>query len=116
MTDITIYHNPRCSKSRQALALIEEAGYTPDIVLYLESPLSQSQIETLTKQASTPLNNMVRTGEDIYKELGLKDVDESTLLAAMAAHPKLIQRPIVVSNGRAIVARPPELWTDVLAV
>lgn len=107
---LTIYHNPRCSKSRQALALIEEAGAEVDIVKYLDTPLSEHDIAKLqSKLRFRSPRQMMRTGEAIYKELGLKNVDNQTaLIKAMAAHPKLIERPIVVKGDRAIMGRPPE--------
>ena len=107
---LTIYHNPRCSKSRQTLALIEAAGQTPEIILYLETPLSESQIKGLIEQLGVNgPRDLLRKGEAIYKELGLKDVmDDMALIKAMAAHPKLIERPIVVRGEQAILGRPPE--------
>lgn len=107
---LTIYHNPRCSKSRQTLQLIEAAGQSPDIVLYLENPLGEDDIATLVAQLGfDSVRQLMRTGEAIYKELNLKvEMDEQALLKAMAAHPKLIERPIVVKGGEAVLGRPPE--------
>jgi len=108
--DITIYHNPRCSKSRQTLALIEDAGYVPTIVKYLEDPLTASELQTLmTRLGVNDPQEIMRKGEDLYKELGLKtETDPTTLLQAMVENPKLIERPIVVRGKRAIMGRPPE--------
>ena len=108
--DITIYHNPRCSKSRQTLALIEEAGYEPTIVKYLEDRLSASDLQTLmTRLGIGDPKEIMRKGETLYKELGLKDeTDPATLLSAMVENPKLIERPIVVRGKQAIIGRPPE--------
>ena len=107
---LKIYHNPRCSKSRQALKLIEEAGKAVETVLYLEEPLRESEISNLLlKLGFKDPRQLMRKGEAIYKELNLKDESrESALIAAMAAHPKLIERPIVVNGDHAILGRPPE--------
>lgn len=110
MSEIKIYHNPRCSKSRQALALIQEAGHTPEIILYLDRHLTVSDISELSnKLGFESVRQLMRTGEAVYKELGLKSVtDEKRLLEAMTANPKLIERPIVVRGGTAVLGRPPE--------
>ncbi|MGB5323872.1 MAG: arsenate reductase (glutaredoxin) [Pseudomonadales bacterium] len=105
-----IYHNPRCSKSRQALALLREAGCEPEIVLYLETPPSTLELAALLEKLSMSARALLRKGEAEYKALGLDnpDLDEQTLLRAMSAHPKLIERPVVVSGSRAVLGRPPE--------
>ncbi len=109
MSDVTIYHNPRCSKSRNPLALLEEHGVTPDIVLYLETSPGEKEIRGLLAKLGIPAAQLVRRGEDAYKESGLgKDSSEAEIIAAMAAHPKLIERPIVVKGDRAVLGRPPE--------
>ena len=107
---LIIYHNPRCSKSRQTLKLIEAAGAKVDIVLYLESLLSEAQISSLLQKLDfDSAKQLMRKGETIYKELNLKaEDDETKLIAAMSQHPKLIERPIVVKNNKAILGRPPE--------
>ena len=107
---LQIYHNPRCSKSRQTLKLIEEADVSVETVLYLENPLSSEQIsEILAKLGFEDARKLMRTGEAIYKELGLRgEGDQTVLIEAMAAHPKLIERPIVVKGNTAILGRPPE--------
>jgi len=107
---LTIYHNPRCSKSRQTLALIEEAGVEVETIRYLDNPLTELEIAKLqSKLRFRSPRQMMRTGESIYRELGLKNIDnQAALIKAMAAHPKLIERPIVVKGERAIVGRPPE--------
>lgn len=115
MTSVTIYHNPRCSKSRQTLALLEEQGVTPSIVKYLETPPSAAELqEILTLLALTP-RQLIRIKEAEYKALGLDDESLTTdeLIAAMIATPKLIERPIVLTNGKAAIGRPPE---NVLAI
>lgn len=107
---LTIYHNPRCSKSRQTLKLIEAAGITPEIRNYIEEPLDADEIEYLFMNLGfeSP-KDMMRKGEAIYKELDLKSVnDETSLITVLAAHPKLIERPIVDNGDEAILGRPPE--------
>ncbi|WP_407331147.1 arsenate reductase (glutaredoxin) [Enterovibrio sp. 27052020O] len=114
---VTIYHNSRCSKSRQTLALLTERGIEPDVVAYLDTPPSVETIKTLLSQLGydSP-RQMMRTKEDIYKELNLGDasVTDEQLIVAMAANPKLIERPIVVANGKAAMGRPPESVLDIL--
>ena len=109
MTDVTIYHNPRCSKSRSTLALLEENGVSPTIVLYLEAPPSRAQIKSLLGKLGMSAAELVRRGEDAYKAAGLsKESSEADILSAMAEYPKLIERPIVVKGNRAVLGRPPE--------
>ncbi|WP_219702853.1 arsenate reductase (glutaredoxin) [Marinomonas lutimaris] len=110
----TIYHNPRCSKSRQTLQLLEENNIQPEIRLYLQDTPSIEEIQTLLTQLNiTPLE-LMRTKEAIYKELGLgKDSTDEERLQAMQANPSLIERPIVIHNNKAKIGRPPE---DVLAL
>lgn len=111
MTDtITIYHNPRCSKSRQTLALLEENGIEPKVVLYLQTPPSATQLGKLGKALGMKARQFMRSKESEYKELNLanKDLSEKALLAAMAENPKLIERPIVVKGDKAVLGRPPE--------
>ena len=109
MSEFTIYHNPRCSKSRATLALLEENGVAPDVVLYLESPLTVSDIEALLKKLGMSAIDVVRRGESEFKEAGLdKQSSEADIVAAMAAHAKLLERPIVVRGDRAVMGRPPE--------
>ena len=107
---LTIYHNPRCSKSRQTLGLIEAAGQTVDIILYLETPPSVEEIKSLLEKLGfDDPRALMRKGEAIYKELGLKDEQNAdVLIKAMAANPKLIERPIVVKGEKAVLGRPPE--------
>ncbi|KKD62082.1 arsenate reductase [Grimontia sp. AD028] len=106
---VTIYHNSRCSKSRQTLALLEEKGIQPDVVAYLETPPSADTLKTLLEQLGfdSP-RQMMRTKEAIYKELQLADATDEQLIQAMVENPKLIERPIVVANGKAAMGRPPE--------
>lgn len=105
----TIYHNPRCSKSRLTLELLRGLGIDANVVRYLDSPLSSQQLGTLLDQLGYKAHQLLRTSEAIYKSLELSaDTAEAELLAAMVANPILIERPIVVHNGRAKVGRPPE--------
>lgn len=106
----TIYHNPRCSKSRQTLSLLEENHIQPEVVLYLETPPSASDIKTLLGKLGMTPRQLLRTGEDAYTESNLSDpsLSDAQLIAAMAAHPKLIERPIVVKGNKAVLGRPPE--------
>lgn len=112
---LTLWHNPRCSKSRQTLALLQQHGFSPDIRLYLEDAPSEAEIrDVLKKLRFDSARKLMRTGEDAYKEQGLKDVtDEDTLIAAMAKRPKLIERPVAIHGERAALGRPPE---DVLVI
>lgn len=113
---VSIYHNPRCSKSRQTLQLLEEKGINPDVILYLENTPSADDITNLLSKLGITARELLRSGEDAYKELNLKDktLDEQTLIEAMVSHPKLIQRPIVVNGDKAALGRPPEQVLDIL--
>ncbi|AXX98699.1 arsenate reductase (glutaredoxin) [Profundibacter amoris] len=110
----TIWHNPRCSKSRATLALIEEAGITPAIRRYLDDAPSESEIREVLALLNIPAEKLIRKGEALFKELGLKDADEDTLIKAMAEHPKLVERPVVIKDGKATLGRPPESVLDIL--
>lgn len=117
MTDtVTIYHNPRCSKSRQTLALLQEHGIKPTIVLYLQDPPSSDQLKQLAKALNMGAREFIRDKEDDYKLLNLAadNLSENALFDAMARHPKLIERPIVTKGDRAILGRPPENLLDLL--
>jgi arsenate reductase len=116
MTDLTLYHNPRCSKSRSALQLLEARGLTPTIVRYLETPPNASQLQDLLGKLGLNARQLLRTGEDEYQALGLADpgLSEGQLIAAMAAHPKLIERPILVAGDQAVIGRPPEKVLEIL--
>ncbi|WP_457649897.1 arsenate reductase (glutaredoxin) [Profundibacter sp.] len=110
----TIWHNPRCSKSRATLALIEEAGITPTIRRYLDDAPSESEIREVLALLGIPAEKLARKGEALFKELGLKDADEDTLIKAMAENPKLVERPVVIKDGKAALGRPPESVLDIL--
>lgn len=106
---VKIHHNPRCTKSRQTLALLRENGIEPDIVEYLKTPLSEKQIEFLLKKLGLSARDVMRRNEKIYKELKLAEIDdEAALIKAMAEHPILIERPIVETPTGAAIGRPPE--------
>ena len=112
---LKIYHNPRCSKSRQALAILTEGGADFDIVEYLQTGLAAAELVDLQAKAGLELRAMMRTGEAVYKELALKDeADEAKLRAAMVANPILLERPLVVADDKAVICRPPELAEDFL--
>ena len=113
----TIYHNPRCSKSRQTLAILEERGVEPKIVKYLETPPTEDELRKIVRMLglSSP-RELMRRKEKEYKELGLDDESLSAddLIRAMAAHPRLIERPIVIRDGKAALGRPPEKVLEIL--
>jgi len=115
MSKMTLLHNPRCSKSREALKILEENGIDAEIVKYLETPPTKEDIKNILKMLGINARDLMRTKEDIYKELKLKDVtDEEALINAMAEHPKLIERPIVIKDGKAVIGRPPSKIVDFL--
>ena len=116
MTDLTLYHNPRCSKSRGALELLEARGLTPTIVRYLETPPDAAQLRDLLGKLGLVARDLLRTGEDEYKTLNLADssLSDEQLIAAMAAHPKLIERPILIVGDKAVIGRPPEKVLEIL--
>lgn len=113
---ITIYHNPRCSKSRQALELLEAHGAAPTVVPYLETPPDAATLTTLLAALGLPARALLRSGEDEYRELGLDNpaLDDNALIAAMVAHPRLIERPVVIRGQRAVIGRPPEKVLELL--
>jgi arsenate reductase len=111
-----LYHNPRCSKSRGALELLRERGIEPQIVAYLDQPPSIAELRELLHLLGTGARSLLRDGEAEYTELGLADpsLDEDALIAAMAAHPRLIERPVFMHAGRAVIGRPPERVLELL--
>jgi arsenate reductase len=113
---VRIYHNNRCSKSRATLALLEQRGQPFEIVNYLDHPPTVFELGVLLDQLGMSPRQLIRTGEAEYRELGLDEptLDDAALIAAMVAHPKLIERPIVVANGRAAIGRPPEAILAIL--
>ena len=110
MLDTRLYHNPRCSKSRGALELLNERGIQPRVIAYLDTPPSADELRNLLRMLALPARALLRTGEEEYTALGLADasLSEDALIAAMATHPRLIERPVFVHNGRAVIGRPPE--------
>jgi len=108
-----LWHNPRCSKSRQTLALLHDASHQPSVRLYLQDPPDASEIIAMRNALGVTADGMIRRGEKLYKELGLATATEDQLLEAMAAHPILIERPILIVGDKAAIGRPPE---SVLAI
>lgn len=114
---VTIYHNPRCSKSRETLSLLEQRGVKPEIILYLDNPPDITTLKELLKQLDfSSARQLMRVKEDLYKELNLDEptLTEEELILAMANYPKLIERPIVVSGDKARLGRPPEQVLEIL--
>ncbi len=112
---VTIYHNPRCSKSRQTLALLQERGIEPEIVEYLNTPPSRKELEDVLQALGIKAHELLRTKEAAYEESGLtKDSTEEEVISAMLQYPVLMERPIVVCNGKAALGRPPEQVLDIL--
>lgn len=116
MSNIRIYHNPECSKSRAALALLEENDVKPEIVYYLETPPSSEELKSLLEKLGLQLQDIIRRSEDDFDELGLDDetLSEEIVLDLLQKHPHLLQRPIVVKGDKAIIARPPEKVLDLI--
>ena len=114
MNEVVLYHNPRCSKSRATLALLRERGVEPRIVEYLETPLDVAALEALAVKLGRPPREWLRPKEDAYRQAALSEQSsDAELLRAIAAHPILMERPIVVNGARAAIGRPPE---NVLAI
>lgn len=112
---VTIWHNPRCSKSRAALKLLEERGIAPTVRLYLQDPPEPDEINAALDTLGIAAIDLVRTGEAAFKEAGLtKKSDAAALVAAMAKHPILIERPVVFATGKARIGRPPEAVLEIL--
>lgn len=113
---ISIWHNPRCSKSRQTLELLKEKGIEPEVFLYLEEKPNAQQIETVLKQLGITPRELLRNSEDAYKEQNLKDktLGDDVLIQAMVSEPKLIQRPIVINGEQAKLGRPPEQALEIV--
>ena len=113
---VTIYHNPRCSKSRQTLGLIEQTGVSPQIIEYLHVKLTLKELQKILGLLNVDTREIMRTGDAIYLELGLDkpNLSQDQLLEAIIAHPALLQRPIVIANNRAVIGRPPENVLDIL--
>ena len=104
----TIWHNPRCSKSRQTLALLEDNGIQAKVRVYLKEPPTETELRDVLAKLGMSADQIVRKGEKTFKELSLNNADDATLIAAMVAHPILIERPIVIQGDKAVIGRPPE--------
>ena len=112
-TTFTIYHNPRCGKSRAALGILAGHGIEPTIVEYLKTPLDRDQLRALLKKLELKPEQIVRKGEDVYKQnYASRTMTDDQWLDALVKHPILIERPIVVKGNRAVVGRPPEKITE----
>ena len=111
-----IYHNPRCGKSRQTLALIEAAGIEPEVIEYLKIPPTAEELDAILKKLKMEPRDLMRTGEAIYRELDLanRELTRDEAIAVMLEHPKLIERPIVVQGRKAVLGRPPENVNELL--
>jgi arsenate reductase len=116
MTDITLYHNPRCGTSRNALALLHERGIEPRVIEYLKTPPSRAELKAIVKATGEPLRALLRAKEALYAELGLDDpaLSDEQLLDAMLTHPILINRPIAVTPHGARLGRPAERVLELL--
>ena len=114
MTHPIIWHNPRCSKSRETLALLEDKGFTPAVVNYLEVAPTASEIRKTLVLLGIAATDLIRKGESVYKELGLENASEADLVKAMAEHPILIERPVVFHNGKVSLGRPPKSVLSIL--
>ncbi|MBS1212150.1 MAG: arsenate reductase family protein [Proteobacteria bacterium] len=113
---ITIFHNPRCSKSRATLQLLQDKGVAPTVVEYLKDTPSREELDRILQLLNMEPRELMRKGESIYKEAGLDNpsLDRQTLINAMVENPILIERPIVIANGKAAIGRPPEKVLDIL--
>ena len=110
-----LLHNPRCSKSRQALAILEERGCDFQTRLYLEKPLSKEELQEILRALGMKPSELARKGEQAFKDCNLSSATEEELLDAMLAEPKLIERPILIASGKAVVGRPPENVLELIA-
>lgn len=111
----TIYHNPRCSKSHQTLTLLQEKGIEPDIIEYLASPPSEAELDGILIKLGIEPEALIRTGEDEYKQhFKDRDLSRAETIALMVQYPKVIERPVVVNNGKAAVGRPPENVLEII--
>jgi arsenate reductase len=115
MSKTKIYHNPKCSKSRATLELLEEQGVEVEVIKYLENPPSRAELTVLLEMLGLSAKGLMRSKEDIYKELGINEInDEDMLVGLMVANPKLIERPIVIKDGKAAIGRPIENIIELL--
>lgn len=116
MSESILFHNPRCSKSRSALELLQETKLDLHVVRYLETPPTATDLKDILRKLGIPARQLLRTGEEEYKALGLADetLSEDRLIEAMASHPKLIERPIFIVGDKAVIGRPPEKVLEIL--
>ena len=112
--DVIIWHNPRCSKSRETLALLEDEGHEVEERLYLVDMPTENEILDVLEKSGLKPSQLIRRKEALFKELGLASADEDALLIAMVEHPKLIERPIVLAEDKAAIGRPPQAVLDIL--
>ena len=117
MSQVTIYHNPRCSKSRQALELLENQGADIEVVRYIDDQLNNAELSELLQLLGMSARELMRKGEAVYKELNLDnpELSEAQLVQALADSPRLIERPVVVRDGKAVIGRPPEKVLELFA-
>ena len=116
MSDVTIYHNPRCTKSRRTLQLLESKGIEPSVIEYLKTPPSQAHLRRIVKLLDIEPRDLIRRKEALYKELNpeKRDLSAAEAIRLMVENPKLIERPIVLANGKAAIGRPPENVEEIL--
>lgn len=114
MTEVTIYHNPRCSKSRQTLGLIQEKGVTPKIIEYLETPPTQKELTRILGLLGKKPAEIIRKKEAKEEGIDPKALNDAALVKAMVDHPRIMERPIVVAGEKAAMGRPPELVLEIL--
>jgi arsenate reductase len=116
MTELILYHNPRCSKSRSALELLEQRGLNPTVIRYLDTPPSAAELKQILARLGISPRQLLRSGEEEYKTLNLAEptLTDAEIIEAMVAHPKLIERPILVAGDVAVVGRPPEKVLEIL--
>ncbi len=114
-TQVTIWHNPKCSKSRQTLELLIEKGFEPEIFEYLKEPITEEMLKSVWGLLGKPCREVMRTKEEVYKELDLGNSNNTAadLIQAAIQNPKIIERPIVIANGKAAIGRPPESVLDI---
>ncbi|MDM5270995.1 arsenate reductase (glutaredoxin) [Sulfurovum sp. zt1-1] len=116
MANVTIWHNPRCSKSRDTFNLLEEKGIDAEVIKYLDTPPTKEELKDVLKMLGIAPRELMRTKEDVYKELNLaEEKNDEKLIEAMVANPKLIERPIVIKDGKAVIGRPLEKVIELIS-
>ena len=116
MSDFTIYHNPRCSKSRDTLKLLRDHGVDPEVVEYLKDPPDRTELRKIIRALGIPARELIRRGEKLFKDVGDAEIrySDSAAVNLLAEHPKLIERPIVMCGNQAVIGRPPEQVMELL--